>query len=51
MASCPFVAEMNTDLVLAGRLTVSLIGLLVDNLFVRWLERRTVPRWGTSASH
>lgn len=43
--------EMNTDLVFAGLLTVILIGLLVENLFFRWLERRTVLRWGMSAAH
>jgi NitT/TauT family transport system permease protein len=43
--------EMNTDLVFAGLLTVILIGLLVENLFFRWLERRTVLRWGMSAGH
>jgi NitT/TauT family transport system permease protein len=41
--------EMNTDLVFAGLLTVILIGLLVENLFFNWLERRTVRRWGMSA--
>jgi NitT/TauT family transport system permease protein len=40
--------EMNTDLVFAGLLTVILIGLLVEHLFFRWLERRTVLRWGMS---
>jgi NitT/TauT family transport system permease protein len=43
--------EMHTDLVFAGLLTVILIGLLVENLFFRWLERRTVLRWGMSAGH
>jgi NitT/TauT family transport system permease protein len=43
--------EMNTDLVFAGLLTVILIGLLVEHLLFRWLERRTVLRWGMSASH
>ena len=43
--------EMNTDLVFAGLLTVILIGLLVENLFLRWLERKTVLRWGMSAAH
>ena len=38
--------EMNTDLVFAGLLTVILIGLLVENLLFKWLERRTVLRWG-----
>jgi NitT/TauT family transport system permease protein len=42
--------EMNTDLVFAGLLTVIVIGLLVENLFFRWLERRTVLRWGMSTS-
>jgi NitT/TauT family transport system permease protein len=42
--------EMNTDLVFAGLLTVILIGLLVENLFFRWVERRTVRRWGMSAA-
>jgi NitT/TauT family transport system permease protein len=43
--------EMNTDLVFAGLLTVILIGLLVEHLFFRWLERRTVLRWGMAAAH
>jgi NitT/TauT family transport system permease protein len=43
--------EMNTDLVFAGLLTVILIGLLVENLFFRWVERRTVLRWGMSTGH
>ncbi|MBI1962291.1 MAG: ABC transporter permease [Candidatus Rokubacteria bacterium] len=43
--------EMNTDLVFAGLLTVILIGLLVENLIFRWIERRTVQRWGMSAGH
>ena len=43
--------EMNTDLVFAGLLTVIVIGLLVEHLFFRWLERRTVHRWGMSTSH
>jgi NitT/TauT family transport system permease protein len=43
--------ELNTDLVFAGLLTVILIGLLVENLFFRWLERRTVLRWGMSTGH
>ena len=42
---------MNTDLVFAGLLTVILIGFLVENLFFKWLERRTVLRWGMSTSH
>ncbi len=42
---------MNTDLVFAGLLTVILIGLLVENLFFKWLERKTVLRWGMSAAH
>jgi NitT/TauT family transport system permease protein len=32
--------------VFAGLLTVILIGLLVENLIFRTLERRTVKRWG-----
>jgi NitT/TauT family transport system permease protein len=43
--------EMNTDLVFAGLLTVIIIGLLVENLFFKWLERRTVLRWGMSVGH
>jgi len=42
--------EMNTDMVFAGLLTVILIGLLVENLFFRWLERKTVLRWGMSTA-
>ena len=43
--------EMNTDLVFAGLLTVIVIGLAVENFVFRWLERRTVLRWGMSTSH
>ena len=41
--------EMNTELVFAGLVTVIVIGLLVENLLFRWLERATVVRWGMSA--
>ncbi len=41
--------EMNTELVFAGLVTVVLIGLLVENLLFRWIEARTVGRWGMSA--
>ena len=44
--------EMNTDLVFAGLLTVIIIiGLAVENLLFKWLERRTVLRWGMTAAH
>lgn len=43
--------EMNTDLVFAGLLTVIIIGLVVENVVFRWLERRTVLRWGMTAGH
>ena len=43
--------EMNTDLVFAGLLTVIVIGLVVENFVFRWLERRTVLRWGMAAGH
>jgi NitT/TauT family transport system permease protein len=37
--------------VFAGLLTVIVIGLAVENFFFRWLERRTVLRWGMSTGH
>jgi NitT/TauT family transport system permease protein len=40
---------LDTPAVFAGLLTVIIIGLLVENLFFRWLERRTVRRWGSQA--
>jgi NitT/TauT family transport system permease protein len=43
--------ELNTDLVFAGLLTVILIGLVVENLIFKWVERKTVLRWGMSTSH
>jgi NitT/TauT family transport system permease protein len=43
--------ELNTDLVFAGLLTVILIGLAVENLCFKWIERKTVLRWGMSTSH
>ena len=41
--------EMNTDLVFAGLVIVIVIGLLVENLLFRWVERVTVVRWGMTA--
>ena len=45
-----FIFENNNQLeipsVFAGLLTVILIGLAVENLVFRWIERRTVRRWG-----
>ena len=32
--------------VFAGLLTVILFGLFVENVIFRWIERRTVRRWG-----
>jgi NitT/TauT family transport system permease protein len=43
--------ELNTDLVFAGLLTVILIGLVMENLCFKWVERKTVLRWGMSTSH
>ncbi|MFZ3357218.1 MAG: ABC transporter permease [Xanthobacteraceae bacterium] len=40
---------LNTPAVFAGLLTVIIIGLLVENLIFRTLERRTVRRWGSQA--
>jgi NitT/TauT family transport system permease protein len=40
--------EMNTELVFAGLLSVIVIGLVVENVFFRWIERRTIVRWGMS---
>lgn len=40
---------MDTPAVFAGLLTVIIIGLLVENLIFRWLERRTVRRWGAQS--
>jgi NitT/TauT family transport system permease protein len=40
---------LDTAAVFAGLLTVIMIGLLVENLIFRTLERRTVRRWGTQS--
>jgi NitT/TauT family transport system permease protein len=40
---------LDTPAVFAGLLTVIIIGLLVENLIFRTLERRTVRRWGSQA--
>ncbi|MFZ0424933.1 MAG: ABC transporter permease [Xanthobacteraceae bacterium] len=40
---------LDTAAVFAGLLTVIIIGLLVENLIFRTLERRTVRRWGTQS--
>ncbi|MNO10201.1 hypothetical protein D3C81_2339090 [compost metagenome] len=38
--------ELYTDKVFAGLATVILIGLLVENIVFRTLEKATVQRWG-----
>ncbi len=35
--------------VFAGLLTVIVIGLVVENLIFRTIERNTVPKWGTQS--
>ena len=35
--------------VFAGLLTVIVIGLIVDNLIFRTIERNTVQKWGTQS--
>jgi NitT/TauT family transport system permease protein len=39
-------AELETDRVFAGLLAVILIGLAVEAVIFRFIERRTVVRWG-----
>jgi NitT/TauT family transport system permease protein len=39
-------AELETDRVFAGLLAVILIGLVVEAVIFRFIERRTVVRWG-----
>ncbi len=39
-------AELDTARVFAGLLTVIVIGLVVESIGFRWIERRTVQRWG-----
>lgn len=38
--------QLDTGAVFAGLLTVILIGLVVEGVLFRWLENRTVRRWG-----
>lgn len=38
--------ELYTDRVFAGLMTVILLGLLVENVLFRQLERRTILKWG-----
>jgi NitT/TauT family transport system permease protein len=39
-------SELETDRVFAGLLAVILIGLIVEAVIFRFIERRTVQRWG-----
>ncbi len=39
-------SELETDRVFAGLLTVILIGLIVESVIFRFIEKRTVLRWG-----
>lgn len=38
--------QLDISAVFAGLLTVILIGLLIEGLLFRWIEERTVRRWG-----
>jgi NitT/TauT family transport system permease protein len=42
--------QLDTGSVFAGLLTVILIGLAVEGLLFRWVENRTVRRWGMQSS-
>jgi len=39
-------SELETDRVFAGLLAVILIGLIVEAVIFRFIERQTVQRWG-----
>jgi NitT/TauT family transport system permease protein len=38
--------QLNTDLVFAGLLTVIVIGVFVENIIFKFIEQRTVIKWG-----
>jgi NitT/TauT family transport system permease protein len=38
--------QLEIPAVFAGLLCVIMIGLAMENLVFRWIERRTVRRWG-----
>ncbi|KAB2847230.1 MAG: ABC transporter permease, partial [Hyphomicrobiaceae bacterium] len=38
--------QLETASVFAGLLTVIIIGLIVENVVFKFIERRTVQRWG-----
>ncbi len=42
--------QLDTSAVFAGLLTVILIGLFVEGVLFRWVEQRTVRRWGMQSS-
>ncbi|MVW78480.1 ABC transporter permease [Bordetella sp. 02P26C-1] len=42
--------QLDTSAVFAGLLTIIIIGLVVENLIFRTIERRTVQRWGMQAA-
>jgi NitT/TauT family transport system permease protein len=42
--------QLDIGAVFAGLLTVILIGLVVEGLLFRWVENRTVRRWGMQSS-
>lgn len=42
--------QLDTGAVFAGLLTVILIGLFVEEVLFRWVERRTVHRWGMQST-
>lgn len=42
--------QLDTGAVFAGLLTVILIGLVVEGVLFRWVENRTVRRWGMQSS-
>ena len=37
--------------IIAAEMVFGVPGLFVEHLFFRWLERRTVLRWGMTATH
>lgn len=39
-----------SDQILAGCLTIGVLGMLIDRVLIGWIERKTIGRWGTVTS-
>ena len=43
--------QLRPDIMLAGMITIAMIGWVSENWFFDWIERKTIEKWGMKTTH